>query len=1019
MDIFKIGYRLYYKGLVISTNVTEALKCVMSLTSESDGKCKTLRIAESPFDLFYVPVSLNKTGGKRCDISSYITRLDQILGGTISPDPLTDVEIPDLRTIEDTYNINIQVWEKIPVNEKNCQFDYKMIYSGSRYTQQLKFHAVCGWGQLLFIHDEDKYFNTLYQCPNSHYKCYYKATNKHNFDKHVKVCQDPAIMREDPICTQKEFNQKLHPINNLINLGVLDKEPVMTDHVFFDCESLTIPEPKRFGQTEILQTHKLLSIACNSYLDDKHDTVSWVVADDSDKAELSLVDKFITFLLKCEYRKKKSKDIVMAEDKLDDLISTEENKLASKGEEKSPHLSFLQKQQRTLAEYNVLTVMGYNSSKYDLKILIKLMMQCLERRKIITPGCRSGLSIMKKGTSYFSLRFRTIHFKDLMNFSTPMPLDKYLTTWTDKFTKELYPYEFFTDVLAIRNCTEFPAYVDFTSTLKGDCDRKLYNASKLKFDTHMSLPEGDKDRWTSFEDYLKFYNESDVRPASIAMLNQFSILREKFGVEPMVTYGIPSFSQYAMYGMFKETSPSVFTFPPNFGHLVKLFRSQTYGGVCSVYQRHCTTMDEDVAYAAKYNTSGQKWKTIKFYDVNSMYVSTYNKDMPTGRGIDWECDEKGCFTPKLITDNQYSFECCQWMDFMSNDARFINSLGERQAIQHAWNGDEVRIGPYPLDGYVEVDNMSYALQYDGCHVHSCDVCQVVFPKDDYERDTYISSKCVLIKIKSCEWKKILKSTELPTPKISPFLYNRKIAEDDIITAIKNNTITGFILCDIRPTPATEKFECICWPPIFTRQKIEFDEIPDWMKTQAKESSFPRETLIQTMRANQLLLHTKLVAFYLRNGFTISKIYRFVEYEASKCFEDGFQALYNLRVQATLNGNGPQASATKLTGNSFFGKNIQNPGKFTKHTICGEKILKQKSVKPSFQSSEKLSNSMYEVKEKILRIKEKYPIHIGNTILHLSKLLLAEFIVFLELYLIPDTWRLLYSGELHIITCRIS
>ena len=503
------------------------------------------------------------------------------------------------------------------------------------------------------------------------------------------------------------------------------------------------------------------------------------------------------------------------------------------------------------------------------------------------------------------------------------------------------------------------------------------------------------------------------------MLNQFQILREKFGVEPMVTYGLPSFSQYAMYGMFKTTSPSVLTFPPDLAHLVKLFRNQTYGGVCSVYQRHCTTMDEDVAYAARYNKSGQKWKTIKFYDLNSMYVSTYNKDMPTSRGIDWECDEKGSFTPKLITDNQYSLECCQWMDYMSNDTRFINTSGERQEIQHAWNGDEVKIGPYPVDGYCVVDNISYALQYDGCHVHSCDDCQVVFPKDDHERDRYVSTKCVLIKIKSCEWKKIMKAGDLPTPRISPFLYDRSIAENNVMTAIKNNMVTGFILCDIRPTPAADKFEGICWPPLFARQKIEYDEIPNWMKKQAKESSFPRETLIQTMSADKLLLHTALVNFYLRNGFHVTKIHRFVEYEGSKCFEDGFEALYNLRVQATINGNGPQASATKLTGNSFFGKNIQNPEKCTKHTICGEKILKQKSVKPSFQSSEKLSDSMYEVQEKVLRIKEKYPIHIGNTILYLSKLLLAEFIVFMEKYLMVDSWRLLYSSKLHTITCRIS
>ena len=53
--------------------------------------------------------------------------------------------------------------------------------------------------------------------------------------------------------------------------------------------------------------------------------------------------------------------------------------------------------------------------------------------------------------------------------------------------------------------------------------------------------------------------------------------------------------------------------------------------------------------------------------------------------------------------------------------------------------------------------------------------------------------------------------------------------------------------------------------------------------------------------------------------------------------------------------------------------------------------------------------MYEVKEAITKIHECYPIHIGNTILHLSKVLLAEFVTFLEKFLINDSFRFLYTG----------
>ena len=57
-------------------------------------------------------------------------------------------------------------------------------------------------------------------------------------------------------------------------------------------------------------------------------------------------------------------------------------------------------------------------------------MQTLETREYISPTFNSGIKILKKGTAYFSVQFCNIHFKDLMAFTCPMSLDKYLKTWT-------------------------------------------------------------------------------------------------------------------------------------------------------------------------------------------------------------------------------------------------------------------------------------------------------------------------------------------------------------------------------------------------------------------------------------------------------------------------------------------------------------------------------------------------------------------------------------------------------------
>ena len=112
--------------------------------------------------------------------------------------------------------------------------------------------------------------------------------------------------------------------------------------------------------------------------------------------------------------------------------------------------------------------------------------------------------------------------------------------------------------------------------------------------------------------------------------------------------------------------------------------------------------------------SGQKWKVINFFDVNSMYVSTFAKEMPTGLGLEWNPRPSGKFYSSLMGPHNCSLSCVQWIDFMNNDPRFVDRSGKRQYIQHAWNRAEVRIGRYPVDGFVQVDEQPYILQYDGC-----------------------------------------------------------------------------------------------------------------------------------------------------------------------------------------------------------------------------------------------------------------------------------------------------------------
>ena len=320
-----------------------------------------------------------------------------------------------------------------------------------------------------------------------------------------------------------------------------------------------------------------------------------------------------------------------------------------------------------LKSFTVLPIYGYNSSRYDMNIIFHLITKVYDE-----PGFnRKSVNLLKKGTAYFSVVIGKLHFKDLINFTCPMSLDRYLKTWTSDCAKLVYPYEKFESIEEIRSQKEFPPISDFKSTLKGDVDEDLYAKCKQEFDVHMSLPPGHPQKWYSFEDYLKFYNISDVKPASLAMITQFETYRENFGLYPNHFLGLPSFAKYAMFMMFDETCPNIFTFHKS-SDATKVFREGIIGGLTNVYKRHVTLDEkEPAAHRAKYSLRGNKWKKIAFFDINSMYPTTFKEKFPCGIGFEWTPTINGRFTKKLMTGRKTSMESLEWLDYMQQECYFF------------------------------------------------------------------------------------------------------------------------------------------------------------------------------------------------------------------------------------------------------------------------------------------------------------------------------------------------------------
>ena len=59
-----------------------------------------------------------------------------------------------------------------------------------------------------------------------------------------------------------------------------------------------------------------------------------------------------------------------------------------------------------------------------------------------------------------------VQFRDVLDFTAPTNLDKYLKTWNASEVKSIFPYSYFKSIEALEQTTEFPSKEAFFNELK-------------------------------------------------------------------------------------------------------------------------------------------------------------------------------------------------------------------------------------------------------------------------------------------------------------------------------------------------------------------------------------------------------------------------------------------------------------------------------------------------------------------------------------------------------------------------
>ena len=235
-------------------------------------------------------------------------------------------------------------------------------------------------------------------------------------------------------------------------------------------------------------------------------------------------------------------------------------------------------------------------------------------------GMKQKPNILKKANRYTSITIGQVTFKDVLQFTSPTSLSKFLKQWGASEVKGVFPYEKFSKVEELYT-VKFPDYQDFFSTIKGsNIQLEDYNRAKEVFDTRIALPRGDPDRWESMMDYLRWYNLLDVRPLVEALENCFKSFNQYFSVDPLSSVSLPSLAFQAMFALFDQSLPLAHSFNESFDDIRQLFRSSVIGGLTTVTHRHINLDNDTGPRNARFAPNGEKFTSVSFWDFNSMYL---------------------------------------------------------------------------------------------------------------------------------------------------------------------------------------------------------------------------------------------------------------------------------------------------------------------------------------------------------------------------------------------------------------
>ena len=665
----------------------------------------------------------------------------------------------------------------------------------------------------------------------------------------------------------------------------------------------------------------------------------------------------------------------------------------------------------------LLDICGFNSSSYDLGIIVSTLVRVLDARnpfvversgpKVensqgITPeakqnrtrrrnqgsGCIDPLAqteaqadafdfaIKKSAGKFVTFQTRKLRFVDVREFVAGGSLVNFLECFSSDDEEECkvwFPYELVESVEDLAR-VGFPAYEEFYSSLKnantledGSGSREIGMANYAKLHD-IWVKEG----MTTLGDLLKFYQMADVRPFYRAIKKMIS-LYAGLGIWVFDHMTLPSMAfNYAI----KTTNGAFHTVPAYLEEWYHLLVSNILGGFSSLlHQPFCEVGKTPIAPDI-WGSDALVARAIECYDFNALYPWVMTQPLPCGQPMArYFPDFKLVTRETRLANSSLGIQYARWLS---------HSRGSDMA--HAGNGREFLIGHrFPVDAYEIKTNICF--DFHGCFWHYHENCPLNTRGNDSpearERLAKDKEKAEFIRAEGyqyfvkfqCDYER----EKLTNPALQDFLASDSLLaeeEDDldtqpiscfdedetidsklILEKVASGDFFGFLLldCEIKDEHRDdyEKYPIIIRREIISREML--SERQRNLAVKHKILERPVSTVVGAKSATSLLVISDQVKFWLELGTVdITHVYQIIEYQPRKCLAKCIDNLTHLRREGDRDpAKKVLGNMAKLIQNSVYGRSLLRRDLFTKYVLANREDAKFLMSKSTFRSIQPL------------------------------------------------------------------